>query len=295
MRNKIAIKAALVTLIGFGGFGILLFRSEASLGGDGSVIELCNYSKTFSEEFNSLSISSSNNLKATWSAHTPWNGDFGDARFIDPIDIYADSDKNEPFSVKNGILRIRARKHENGKWTSGLISSADPTTAGFSQTYGYFETRMKLPPGPGVWPAFWLASNVGKGSDSPTVEIDVIEYYGKFPDGIFSHVQVWDKINPSQHRSSDSIFGVKPGSLSEDFHTYGVSVDPVNITIYFDRRKIFTTTTPKEHKRPLTILLNLALGSGWPIDETPNPSDLYVDYVRVYELGASNAGVKCQD
>jgi hypothetical protein len=28
--------------------------------------------------------------------------------------------------------------------------------------------------------------------------------------------------------------------------------------------------------------VDLALGSGWPIDQTPNPSFLYVDYVRAY-------------
>jgi hypothetical protein len=28
----------------------------------------------------------------------------------------------------------------------------------------------------------------------------------------------------------------------------------------------------------------LALGSGWPIDRTPNPSFMYVDYVHVYKM-----------
>jgi hypothetical protein len=30
------------------------------------------------------------------------------------------------------------------------------------------------------------------------------------------------------------------------------------------------------------VLVNLALGSGRPITETPNPSYMYVDYIRVY-------------
>jgi hypothetical protein len=30
------------------------------------------------------------------------------------------------------------------------------------------------------------------------------------------------------------------------------------------------------------VLLNLALGGGWPIDQTPNPSYMFVDYVRAY-------------
>jgi len=28
--------------------------------------------------------------------------------------------------------------------------------------------------------------------------------------------------------------------------------------------------------------VDLALGGGWPIDGTPNPSYMYVDYVRAY-------------
>jgi len=31
------------------------------------------------------------------------------------------------------------------------------------------------------------------------------------------------------------------------------------------------------------IMVDLALGGGWPIDKTPNPSYMFVDWVRVYE------------
>jgi hypothetical protein len=33
----------------------------------------------------------------------------------------------------------------------------------------------------------------------------------------------------------------------------------------------------------MLILVDLALGAGWPIDHTPNPSIMKVDYVRAYE------------
>jgi hypothetical protein len=32
----------------------------------------------------------------------------------------------------------------------------------------------------------------------------------------------------------------------------------------------------------MMVLVNLALGSGWPIDHTPNPSIMKVDYVHVF-------------
>jgi beta-glucanase (GH16 family) len=248
----------------------------------GEGLQLCRYKKVFSEDFNSLSVSPSNNERTTWSAHTPWFGDFGDARFIDPVTIYADPEKNDPFFVKDGILTIRARKHENGQWTSGLLSTADPKQAGFALRYGYFEARMKLPPGPGTWPAFWLAANKAKDDKDPAVEIDIVEYYGKFTDGFHSVLHVWDAVDPKKTRSEDHVTRVPAGSLVDDFHTYGAEVTKDWIVYYLDRHEIARMKTPAEHTKPLMMLVNLALGSGWPIDKTPNPSDLLVDYVHAF-------------
>jgi len=49
-----------------------------------------------------------------------------------------------------------------------------------------------------------------------------------------------------------------------------------------NRQFRFGGETPPEHNKPLMLLLNLALGPGWPIDNTPNPSVMEVDYVRVH-------------
>ena len=40
--------------------------------------------------------------------------------------------------------------------------------------------------------------------------------------------------------------------------------------------------TVAEARTPLYLLIDLALGAGWPIDQTPNPSIMLVDYVRAY-------------
>jgi len=261
----------------------------------GKPLALCRYKKVFADDFDTLSVSRSNNERTRWSAHTPWNGDFGDAKFIDPIDIYADPEKNMPFIVKNGILTIRAQKHQDGKWTSGLLSSADPTTAGFSLQYGYFEARMKLPPGPGVWPAFWLGANAAKDDKTPSVEIDIIEYYGRAPDAFHSVWHVWDKQEPKKHRTDQLITKVPSGSLSEAFHTYGAEVTKEWIVFYLDRREVGRMPTPPEHTKPLMLLVNLALGSGWPIDQTPNPSDLLVDYVYAFAPDEAKRDAECKE
>jgi hypothetical protein len=54
------------------------------------------------------------------------------------------------------------------------------------------------------------------------------------------------------------------------------------IIFYFDRREIGRTQTPKELRGHLFILLNLALGSGYPIDKVVSPVHMYVDYVRAF-------------
>lgn len=258
-------------------------------------LQLCRYNKVFGDDFDDLSVSKSNNIKYRWSAHTPWNGDFGDAKFLDPIDIYSDPERNEPFFIKDGILTIRARKHRDGQWTSGLLSSADPTTAGFSQMYGYFEVRMKLPPGPGVWPAFWLNANLPKGDQSPFVEIDVIEYYGHADNRFHSVWHVWNKIDPKESRGDEIITMVSKGSLTDSYHTYGVDVSKEWIIFYLDRREIGRTVTPAEHTKPLMMLVNLALGSGWPIDKTPSPSDLLVDYVYAFAPDEAKRDAACEE
>src|SRR5579862_2223546 len=223
-------------------------------------LNLRGYHLTFNEEFDSPLDISPHGPGTRWTAHTPWNGDFGDAWFTDPKPGF-------PFTVSNGLLRIEASKDGQGHWRAGLLASNDRKGNGFSQQYGYFEIRAKLPPGPGLWPAFWLSSSP-PGADS-NIEIDVLEFYGDPLGSYMSTVHVW---KPGPHRGTDFQVVTRPNEVSADFHRYGVLVDPEWITMYFDEVEVWKVRTPPEHKRPLMILLNLALGGGWPIDKTPNPS-----------------------
>jgi hypothetical protein len=242
----------------------------------------CELRPVFIEDFNEETapnrrietIASSRIGPARWTAHTPWNGDFGDARFADPL-------PGGPFAIKDGILSITASKDSEGHWSSGLIAAADATGAGAGTRYGYFEARMKIPPGPGTWPAFWLAALKPTAGSDRNVEIDVIEYYGQFTFAYRPAIHVWYK-DESKTRGKDQKVDVPDGSLVQDFHTYGVDVSPQSIVFYFDRKPVWSQPTPPELDGPLYPLVNLALGSGWPIDRTPNPSTLLVDYVHVY-------------
>ncbi|HUN98208.1 MAG TPA: glycoside hydrolase family 16 protein [Bradyrhizobium sp.] len=234
----------------------------------------CKLRPVLMEDFNDESISAHRIGPARWTAHTPWNGDFGDARFIDP-------GPNGPFKVKDGMLSITASKDSEGHWTSGLIAAADATGAGTGTRYGYFEVRMKMPPGPGTWPAFWLAALKPVAGSDGNVEVDVIEYYGQFTSAYRTALHIWYKDTAKTRANGDKI-DVPDGSLVRDFHTYGVDVSPQAVVFFFDGKPVWSQPTPPELDGPLYPLVNLALGSGWPIDKTPNPSVLLVDYVHVY-------------
>ena len=235
----------------------------------------CDMRMTFSEDFNHFDVQSSVYGGKGWIAHTPWAGDFGDAVFTDPAPGF-------PFKVKDGDLQIEARKDADGRWRSGLLASADSNGRGFAQTYGYFEMKAMLPKGDGTWPAFWLATNLPKGSSEPALEVDALEHYGRFPGDFHSGFHLWH-VAPPNDLAKEHITPVEAGSLYSHYHQYGVDVEPDMITYYFDHKETWHVQTPSQHKKPLLILLNLALGSGWPIDKTPNPSIMTVAYVKVFQ------------
>jgi hypothetical protein len=233
-------------------------------------LNLDGYKLTFNEEFNDLSVSS-RGPGTRWIAHTPYNGDFGDARFADPKDGF-------PFTIEKGMLRIEARKTEAG-WQAGLLSSADPNGNGFSQKFGYFEMRARFPKGPGTWPAFWLMGVQGiKDKSRTNPEIDVVEQYGAIPNALMMTLHGW---GPGEKHTAEGDSAIIPG-MADDFHTYGVMVEEATIAFYFDGVELWRTKTPEEAKVPLYVMVDLAMGGGWPIDKAVSPSYMFVDHVRAY-------------
>ncbi len=238
-------------------------------------LDLSGYRLTFDEDFREPLSVSAWGPGTRWIAHTPYAGDFGDAGFADPV-------KDFPFTIKDGILQIEA-KQVDGKWRSGLLCSVDPQGEGFSQKFGYFEMRAKLPKGLGTWPAFWLMGipQLKEPKDKKTIsqiEIDVVEQYGVGPNALHTTLHLW---GPGDFHWGEGDTSIVSG-MTDDYHTYGVMVQDDFITFYFDGAQLRKDKTPNEAKVPLYLMVDLALGGGWPIDRTPNPSYLFVDYVRAY-------------
>jgi hypothetical protein len=232
-------------------------------------LKLDDYTMTFHDEFDDLSVSATG-PGGRWFTGTKEN--FGDARFVEQKDGF-------PFTVEQSILRIEAAK-KNGVWCAGILASVDPQGRGFSQKFGYFEMRAKFPASHGMWPAFWLLGQPSLTDKTrPNIEIDVVEHYGVMPNAVHTTMHVWHPDGRHWAQGND-VFDAS--GLTDDFHTYGVMIDEANVTWYFDGIEIGKQQTPEEGKVPLYVLVNLAIGGGWPIDEAVSPSYMYVDYVRAY-------------
>ena len=236
-------------------------------------IDLSGYTMTFDEDFSTLDVSA-NGPGTRWIAHTPWNGDFGDAVFDNP-------GPNGPFSISSSGLSITAHVDKKGKWHAGLLCSMSASGVGpkgFAQQYGYFEMKAKLPDGPGVWPAFWI---VGAARKPASPEIDVLEYYGGFPKYFRSTEHIWTDNKDSLHLGH--LMEVPRGILSSQFNTFGVLVEPDDTSYYFNRTKYWSTPTPPAFRQPMAILVNLALGGGWSIKGLKSPEVMQIQYIRVFK------------
>jgi len=264
-----AVKALRIAVV----LALTLFGPSGPTHGAGpsKTLDMAAFHQTFFEDFRGrLDVTPAGPSK--WIAHTPWGGDFGDATFADP-------EPGFPFTTGPGGLAIIARKDRNGRWNSGLLSSTDAQNRGFSQADGYFEARMKMPPGPGTWPAFWLVSH-----SDPTYhcEIDVVEYYGHGTGWYQIALHLWPKSPSVKVGSQLETIKVPDHSLVETFHDYGVEITHDDIIFYLDRVEVARMSAPEAAHQPMSMLVDLALGSGWPIDKTPDPSILHVDYIKAF-------------
>ena len=110
-----------------------------------------------------------------------WNYDTGtgiDGWGNNELQYY--TDRSENVTVQNGLLVISAiEENYNG---SSFTSAKLVTKGKFSQAYGRFEARIKVPGGSGLWPAFWLlGENVDVDGWPQCGEIDIMEYRRQEP------------------------------------------------------------------------------------------------------------------
>ena len=243
---------------------------------------------TFDEEFDRLDL-------ARYRTYYWWMPVRGGGRWLEnELEVYVDPLyqgaapeplRLNPFSVHNGVLQIQASVPaptvapylEGQKYISGLLT----TYNSFSQLYGYFEIRAQIPIGKGFWPTFWLLPKV----DLPNPpEIDILEARGSEPTMLSVTVHYNRDGKPV---TAPSPFKVTVPDQTVSFHRYGVLWNDEFVAWYFDGERIAYMATPADLHSPMYILLNLAVGGGWPGNPdftTVFPGNFLIDYIRVYPL-----------
>jgi len=223
--------------------------------------------------------------------------------FNDELQRYRE--KNQIF--EDGILNLVAEKpNAKGLYASGMIRSRQ------TFRYGYFEARIKMPPGKGLWPAFWLNSDYDEnGKTDWPPEIDIMEYapnrVTEHPNMVHSNVALSSpNTQGGEWLYRDPKFNEKwtfydaPDDMTKDWHVYGMLWDTDDtVTVYLDGKKLWQRTYRWLYKDgrqagPAHILLNLAVGGKWAgaggIDNAAFPASLQVDYVRVCKRATNVTG-----
>jgi hypothetical protein len=251
----------------------------------------------FEDDFNAPLSISRDGKNARYTSHKPGGGDFSGWPFSDF------EGPDNPFAQIESYLRIRASKTAGKPGSTGLISpvNMDGSVVSFTAPV-YFECRFLAQSAPGTWPAFWLLTkNKAVGGEKDAVdELDVIEAYGGTGEGNpnFSGYEVtshfWGQKDAEGKKIKDAHKVIDMSKLgnrsswSTTFHTYGIKVTPTDTIYYLDDEEVFRHPSGEISKtEPHYFLINYAIGgnSGWKIDleREGNMSDMYVDYVRVYQ------------
>jgi beta-glucanase (GH16 family) len=192
----------------------------------------------------------------------------------------------------SGYLHISAQQPSPGVYTSARVKSEGL----FSFQYGRIEFRAQVPEAQGFWPANWLLGNNIASIDWPACgEQDVME-------------RVNAALTPDWNKGSIHGTGFTGGNIGTEFlfpggetaaqwHNYGMIWSKGSVAYYVDDpTSPYATFTPASigglsgsswpfDNGPNFIIMNMAIGGdypGSPTSSTPFPSDMLVDYVRIY-------------
>jgi beta-glucanase (GH16 family) len=195
----------------------------------------------------------------------------GDSTAFDPAQAW----------LFGGDLVIRADRGPPGG-CQPYVADAIFTFGRFAFTYGYVEARIKFPRGRGLTPTFFLYPEAQTANGYH--EIDIAEFRGQSPFMVHQQIAFGADSDRIDWKTG-SFYYRSPVDLTLAFHTYGVHWQPGRLTWYVDREPTYTQTAgvPSE---PMYIILTFVVGSpyvGPPDRSTPFPSDLLVDYVRLYQ------------
>tara|TARA_B100000965_G_scaffold313022_1_gene272903 strand:+ start:4163 stop:4999 length:837 start_codon:yes stop_codon:yes gene_type:complete len=209
------------------------------------------------------------------------------------LQYYSDDDSTA--FIQDGKLVIRADLVPQGTGSSDNLryfSSARLRTSGKGDwRYGRIEVKAKLALGQGIWPAIWmLPTDWMYGGWPESGEIDIMEHVGYDPGRVHGSIHTGSynhKIN-TQRGGSKLL-----DKISSKFYVYAIEWYEDRIDFLIDDAKYFSFQNDGKNdfntwpfNQRFHLLINIAVGGDWPgsPDETTQfPTEMEVEYVRVYE------------
>jgi len=235
---------------------------------------------------------------------TVWTYDTGNSGFGNrELETYcAWGSSTSPCSTANpseyvgtdGYLHIEAQQPSASAYTSARLK----TQGLFSFQYGRFEVRAQVPEAQGFWPAAWLLGNKIITVNWPACgEQDVQERVNAAgtPDWNSGAIHGTGFTGGT---GLGTLYHFSAGETAAQWHTYGMIWSKGSVAFYVDDPAhpyvAYTTSSmnglsgavwPFDAGQSNFIILNLAIGGNWPGPpnaSTPFPSEMLIDYVRVY-------------
>ena len=172
------------------------------------------------------------------------------------------------------------------EYTSGWIETQQPD---YNTQYGLIEARIMLPYGRGFWPAFWTfkADNAGA---TNAAEIDIFEMLGSKPPNKITtniHLEYCNEAQPDYPVCASIPSYYQENLIANyaySYHTYAIEWTPTHLRWWIDDYMFRSEVNPGV-EGPVRTIINMALEPWSPPDEsTPFPSDVLIDFVRVYSL-----------
>jgi beta-glucanase (GH16 family) len=278
-------------LVALGGCGIARGIGQASPKPSSSVLELPSNSQTPPPASTAASSGSGSSWQLAWEddftssdLSKDWTFTTSGAGFGDEALTYF-GDDGAATVASGGGLDITAA--EGGSqytcWYGPCKYTSAEMTSKFSQEYGEFEARIKLPSGAGLWPAFWLIPQPQQGVKLPG-EIDIIEVNNRKPYEVTGYVHD----GPVYNYKAEKVLPIRPAS---GFHVYGVQWTPTGVTWTFDGQSYahISKFAGWPLDSPFVIVLDLAVGGIWagsPTASTVFPATMQVSWIRVYKMAS---------
>jgi len=240
---------------------------------------------TLNEEFDGDTLN-----EAIWEPMAPnW---WGEKR------ITYNSRKNVFLSDGHAILRVEKRPGwqaddpetgHRGEYALGVLR----TYGKWTQRYGYFESRMKIPEKTALWPAFWLMPDRGEEAGEQWrrqdignngMEFDIMEQLSRWGPYRYTIAMHWDGYGKN-HKATGATVYFNPSPCG--YITSGLLWLPGLAVYYVNGREVARWEHERISRIQSEIIFTMPVG-GWDNEKRPVdaelPADFLIDYVRVWQL-----------